>query len=146
MKELASKIAVQMHGYRASDSTVNDLIAKLTQRTPASYLDVYALGMTNNAKAIDAVLKLVDDSEEYVRLAAISSLGNLRATAQFDRLKSIYQNRNSLWQDRGMALKSIGDLGTDQAKAFLAEEAKRFGNAPSGNEAIWNLQIIKLYS
>lgn len=146
VKELASKIAVQMHGYRASDSTVNDLIAKLTQRTPASYLDVYALGMTNNAKAIDAVLKLVDDSEEYVRLAAISSLGNLRATAQFDRLKSIYQNRNSLWQDRGMALKSIGDLGTEQAKAFLAEEAKRFGDAPSGNEAIWNLQIIKLYS
>ena len=146
VKELASKIAVQMHGYRASDSAVDGLVAKLAQRSPASFLDVYALGMTNNPKAIDAVLKLIDDNDEYVRLAAISSLGNLRATAQFDRLKALYQNRSNLWQDRAMALKSIRDLGTDQAKAFLAEEAKRYGDAPSGNEAVWNMQIIKLYS
>jgi hypothetical protein len=146
VKELASKIAVHLHGYRASDSTVDQLVAKLAQRSPASYLDVYSLGMTNNTKAVDTIAKLVDDGDEYVRLAAISSLGNLRAATQFERLKSVYQNRSGLWQDRAMALKSIGDLGTDQARAFLAEEAKRWSEGPSNNEANWTLQIIRLYS
>jgi hypothetical protein len=147
VKELASKIAVQLYGYRASDSTVNQLASKLTQqKTPSSYLDVYALGFTNNPKAIDAVAKLLDDSDEYIRLAAISSLGTLRATSQFGRLKSIYQNNGGLWQDRAMALKSIGDLGTAEAKAFLADEQKRWTDAPTNNESSWTLQIIRLYS
>ncbi len=147
VKEFASKIAAHLHNYRASDSTVSELVAKLEQpRTPTSYLDVYALGFTNNPKALDTLLKLVDDRDEYIRLAAISSLGTLRATSQFERLKSIYQNSGGLWQDRAMALKAIGDLDTDEAKAFLAQEAKRWSAGPSNNESTWTLQIIRLYS
>lgn len=146
VKEFASKVATQLYDYRASDSAVSELAAKLSQpRTPVSYLDVYLLGFTNNPKALETVVGLLDDSDEYIRLAAISSLGTLRATSQFERLKTIYRNEGGLWQDRAMALKSIGDLGTAEAKAFMQEEQKRWSAAPSSREATWNLEILRLY-
>jgi HEAT repeat protein len=146
VKELASKVANQMYGYRASDKTVDDLVAKLSgKREPESFLDVYALGFTNNPKAIEPVAKLTTDPDEYVRLAAISSLGNLRATSHFDFLKGIYQNRSSLWQDRAMALKSIADLDTNEAKAFVTGELKYWQAQPPSNESTWTSQIIRLY-
>jgi hypothetical protein len=144
IQELAGKVAVDLYGYRASDATVDRLVAKLAQRTENSYLDVYALGFTSNPRAVPKLVELTKDAEEYVRLAAISSLGNLRAIEQFDLLRSICQGAE-LWQDRGMAIKAIGDLGTPEAKEFLASEMKRWENQATNNEALWTMQIIRLF-
>ncbi|RZU02774.1 HEAT repeat domain-containing protein [Rivibacter subsaxonicus] len=146
VKEIASKVANELYGYRASDAKVDALIARIgAKRDADTWLDVYALGFANNPRSVDTLVRLVSDADENVRLAAISSLGTLRANAQLEMLKSLSQNKTAVWADRGMALKSIGDLGSDEARAFLAAEAKRWEGQGSGKEAAWNLQIIGLY-
>jgi hypothetical protein len=146
VKELASKIANQLYGYRASNKSVDELIAKASGTKGAdNYLQVYALGFTNNPRAIDALVRLTGDADEYVRLAAISSLGNLRATSQFNLLRSIHQNDKVIWQDRAMAIKAIGDLDTAESRAFLAQQLKYWEGQPGSNETSWMVQIIRLY-
>jgi len=45
-----------------------------------------------------------------------------------------------------MSLKSIGDLGTPQAKAYLQEQVRQIG-APAANDQVANCmtQVIALY-
>jgi hypothetical protein len=143
-KELAAKIAARLHGARSSDADVDRLTAKIATRGDDSYLDVYALGFTNNPKAVAPLAGLARDPDEYVRLAAISSLGTLGANDQLDLLKSIYRDGN-LWQDRAMALKAIGDLDSTEADAFLAEQQAALQAKTGDKEADWTLQIVRLY-
>ena len=147
VKELASKVANKQYGYMADDKTVEELQKKIASRSNGNdtFQDVYALGFTNNPKAIPMIASLVNDQDEYVRLAAISSLGTLGSSSHIDILKGMARNRSGLWQDRAMAIKSIGDLGTPEAKAFLQEELKAWENAPADNEAKWTTQLIRLY-
>jgi hypothetical protein len=145
VKEIATKVAHHLYSARASDTVVDGLVAKLARRDANSFLDVYALGFTNNPRAIEPVAALLNDPDEYVRLAAISSLGTLRATSKLGMLRGIYDNRGGLWQDRAMAIKAIGDLDTAEARALLATELKRWEGAGSGKEATWTTQVIRLY-
>jgi hypothetical protein len=145
IQEFASKFANAVYGFRASDDTVKALTAKINgARTPDTFLDVYALGFTNNPAALDTLIGLTKDSQEYVRQAAIASLGNLGATTQFGLLKTIYQDASVSWQDRCIALKSIADLGTEESKAFITAEAKRLG-ADSSKEMQVMSRILALY-
>jgi hypothetical protein len=146
VKELASKVANHLYNYRMSDATVDGLVTRINSKgNPDGYLDVYALGFTNNPKAIDTLARLSTDVDEYVRLAAISSLGHIGATGRYEFLKAAYQNRDNIWQDRAMALKAIGDLDTPAGNAFLADEMKFWQAQPSNNESAWTLQILQLY-
>lgn len=148
VKELASKIAAQAYGWRASDATLNALLAKLGPQAKLggdAHLDVYALGFTNHPGAKDRLVQLTQHADEYVRLAAISSLGTLGATDQFGLLKSLYERRDAIWQDRAMALKSIGDLGTPASRALLQQELQRWESGKGDKESIWTAQVIRLY-
>ncbi|WP_431049797.1 HEAT repeat domain-containing protein [Roseateles sp. L2-2] len=147
VKELASKIAAQAYGWKASDAEVQRLLDKLTGDKLAgdAYLDVYALGFSNSPKAVDRIVELTRHGDEYVRLAAISSVGTLGATGQMGMLKALYERRDGVWADRAMALKSIGDLGTPDSRAYLEAELKRWETGDSSKEAIWTAQIIRLY-
>jgi len=146
VNELASKLANQLYGYRAPDSEVQRLLAKLKgPRTDASWLDVYALGFTNNPLAIEPCAELTLDESEYVRLAAISSLGTLGAADRLPLLARIYANpENYSWQERAMALKSIGDLDTDASRAFIAKERPILASAPDSRTA-WLAEVLDLY-
>jgi hypothetical protein len=145
IQEFASKFANAVYGFRASDATVKDLTAKINgTRTPNTFLDVYALGFTNHPAALDTLIALTKDSQEYVRQAAIASLGNLGANTQFGLLRSIYQDQSVAWQDRCIALKSIADLDTAESKAFISEEAHRLG-ANATKETQVMSRILALY-
>lgn len=145
IQEFASKFANAVYGYKAGDETVKALTTKIGgARTPDTFLDVYALGFTNNPAAVDTLIGLTKDSQEYVRQAAIASLGNIGATTQFGLLKTIYQDASVSWQDRCVALKSIADLGTAESKAFITDEAKRLG-ADSSKEMQVMSRILALY-
>ncbi|HEV8692638.1 MAG TPA: HEAT repeat domain-containing protein [Lysobacter sp.] len=144
VKELAAKISAHLYGARADDATVDELAAKLKTRHDNSFLDVYALGFTNNPRAIDTIAALTGDEDEYVRIAAISSLGNLHATGKLEQLKAIYHDAK-LWQDRAMAIKAIGDLDTPEAKAYLAEQAAHWNAQSPDKESMWTSQVIGLY-
>jgi hypothetical protein len=146
VKEFSAKVANFVFGYRSSDSEVQKLITKLAgTRGDTAFLDVYMLGFSNNPAAIPTLVTLSKDADEYVRLAAISSLGTIGATAEFSLLRSIHENKESLWQDRAMALKSIADLGTDETKAYAAEEMKRLGAASVGKDSKWTAQLLAMY-
>ena len=145
IQEFASKFANAVYGYRASDETVKALVAKVNgTRTPDTFLDVYALGFTNNPSALDTLIGLTKDSQEYVRQAAIASLGNLGATTQLGMLKTIYQDASVAWQDRCIALKSIADLGTPESRAFITDEARRLGGNSSKEMQVMS-RILALY-
>ncbi|KAF1723355.1 HEAT repeat domain-containing protein [Pseudoxanthomonas japonensis] len=144
IKELAAKIAARLHGARSSDADVDRLVKKIATRGDDSYLDVYALGFTNNPTAIGPMAVLARDPDEYVRLAAISSLGTLGAVDQLELLTSIYRD-GTLWQDRAMALKAIGDLDSPAADAFLAAEHAALEARAGDKEVDWTLQVVRLY-
>jgi len=145
VKEFSSKLAATLYSYKASDATVKELVAKVNGTpTPDTFLDVYSLGFTNNPAAVDPLVALTKSGDEYVRLAAISSLGNLRAAGQFGLLKTLYQDPAVARQDRDMALKAIADLGTPESEAFIRAEIKQL-SAKGDSEAQWTSRILALY-
>jgi hypothetical protein len=120
IKELASKVNDRVFEVRASDAEVARIRSEIDGHAKRlRYLKVFELGYTNNPAAISHLLELVDHTDPMVRSAAISSLGILRASGEFGRLRDYYHDRGKL--EKLMALKAIGDLGTPEALAFLAE-------------------------
>jgi hypothetical protein len=145
LKEFSSKLAASLYSYEASDATVKELVTKVNgMQSSDTFLDVYALGFTNNPAAVDPLVTLTKSGDEYVRLAAISSLGNLRAASQFGLLKTIYQDAEAARPDRDMALKSIADLGTPESDAFIRAELEQL-SAKGDSEAQWTSRILALY-
>jgi len=145
-KELAAKLNQQLFKQVVSDDQVQALIAKINNEAASkdsAYLDVYQLGFSNNPIAIPELVKLSTHESEYVRLAALSSLGILKATNQFKFLSERYELAG-IWQDRAMALKAIGDLGTEESRAFLQKQWTRFADSDD-KEARWTKEIISLY-
>lgn len=146
-KELAAKLNQQLFKQIVSDSEVDALIATINKDATTNadaYLDVYQLGFSNNPRAIPELVKLSSHANEYVRLAALSSLGILKATDQTSFLMSRYEATSSIWQDRAMALKAIGDLGTPESRAYLQKQQSKFASE-SSKEATWTKEIIALY-
>ena len=101
------------------------------------------MGFSNNLESLGFIKALITSQDEYIRLAAISSIGTLGDINQLDFLISL-NKKSKMWQDRAMALKSMGDLGTPKALNYL-KERKSFWNGKTAKEAIWNLKIINLY-
>ncbi|MES1191937.1 MAG: HEAT repeat domain-containing protein [Steroidobacter sp.] len=144
-KEFASKVANALYGYHASDDAVNQLIAKISgPRTGDTYLDVYALGFTNNPAALNKLVELTHDTDQYVRQAAISSLGNMNAVGQLQLLEDIYNNSTVSREDRDIAIKAIGDLGTPDAMTFLKQEYEKVSKLTDAN-SIWTTRVMSLY-
>ena len=148
VKDFASGINQSIFGYKVSDTAVKKLADKVElamSTNTADYQDIYQLGFSNNAIILPTLLKGLDSVDEYVRLASISSLGILKVEDQMQRLIEIYTS-SKLWQDRGMALKSIGNLGTEESKKFLQDEYNKIEAIASPNkEQVWNKEIIKLF-
>jgi hypothetical protein len=149
VKELAAKINMVLYGQSASDATVQMLIDKVNADPAAAlaYLDVYELGFSNNPTAIDALLEMTRSSHEYIRLAAISSLGTINAHGQVNQLIEIF-NGDGIWQDRAMAVKSLGDIaamGNERAMTFLQNDVEPKLQGESATGAEWAREILGLY-
>lgn len=146
-KELAAKLNQQLFRQAISDEDVDALVRKIDAdggKSADAYLDVYQLGFGNNARAVPALVKLSGHVNEYVRLAALSSLGILKATDQHDFLARTYENTTLLWQDRAMALKAIGDLATPESRAYLQKQQAQLQDRKD-KDATWTKEIIGLY-
>lgn len=119
IKELASKINHFYYGYRSSDEEVERLFSDITNNyeEDVTFLRVLELGYTNNTAAIPKLVQLSNHDDAYMRLAALCFLGMLGAVDEFEFLKECYFSRKK--DEKLMALKSIGDLNTPEARAFL---------------------------
>jgi hypothetical protein len=120
ISEIASKINRYIYGLSATDEQVAALVESANgQPEKYTYLTVYELGFTNNPAAIEPLVELTKHTDSRVRTASLSSLGVLGATDKLDFLKEAYRSMKK--NERYMALKAIGDLYTDESRAFLAE-------------------------
>ena len=149
VQELAAKVNAILFDQSAADSTVQDLVQQVNSDPDdaLAYLAVYQLGFSHNVTAIEPLLEMTKSTREYVRVAAISSLGTIGAQNQVDYLISIFLGDGS-WRDRAMAVKALGDLavsGNERAMAFLQKdvEAGLVGETATG--ADWSREILGLY-
>lgn len=145
VKEFVAKLNKLLLNQSASDLKVKELVAKLSESNvnDGTYLDVYQLGFTNNELAIEPLKEFAKHDDEYVRLAAISGLGTLQAESAVPLLKDIYSNAKT-WQDRAMVLKSLGDIGTEEARAFIKQVESEL-HQKDNKERVWSSEIINLY-
>ena len=149
VKELAAKINMVLYGHSASDETVKMLVDRINANPAAAlaYLDVYELGFSNNPMAIEALVEMTSNPHEYIRLAAISSLGTINASGQVEQLIALF-NGDSHWQDKAMAVKSLGDIaamGDERAMMFLQNEVEPKLQGESAVGAEWAREILGLY-
>lgn len=145
IKEIVSKINKNYFGNRFTDDYVKTLQEKISKNIneKPTYLDVYELGFSNNIKSLEFLKTLTKNENEYIRLSAISSIGTIGDINQFDFLVELHKT-STMWQDKAMALKSIGDLNTDKSNAYLKEE-KVFWKDKTSKEALWTLKVLNLY-
>ncbi len=145
IREVVAKINRSYFGNKFSDKYIEQLENRIRTNKNAkqTYMDVYELGFSNNLKSIDFLKILINSSDEYIRMAAISSIGTLGDSNQFDYLVSLNIKSES-WQDKAMALKSIGDLDIQKGYDYL-KERRDFWQGKSTKEAIWSLKVINLY-
>lgn len=142
-KELAAKLARILFDAKLSDSQVDAVVAK-TGGAKVDYRDVYELGFSNNPHAIPQLVVLTANSDDEVHQAAYSSLGILRDSQHFDLLMTESKNSKDDWEDRAMALKGIGDLGTPQSQAYLQQERSRLESLTDA-ESLRTKDLIGLY-
>ncbi|VAW94683.1 hypothetical protein MNBD_GAMMA21-3016 [hydrothermal vent metagenome] len=118
VKEIATKINRKVFKLKTSDEKVASLAKAIaTSEEKLIYFQVLELGYSNNSKAIPHLVKLTKHTDSMLRATAISALGMLQATDQFELLKTLYaENSNTI---KYMALKSIGDLDTQDSKDFI---------------------------
>lgn len=145
IKEIVAKINKAYFGRLFNDQYIETLEQKISAKTNArgTYMDVYELGFSNNKKSLPFLKTLTSNPDEYIRLAAISSIGILGDETELPFLVSLNQNATS-WQDKAMALKAIGDLNTQKSRDYL-KERKTHWDGQAGTEALWSLKIINLY-
>lgn len=119
--EIAAKINRATLGRRATAEEVRRLEAAIPGPygllTETSFLTVLRLGLTNNREVVPTLVTLTKRDQGWLRAAAVSALGTIHATEQFELLRGIYETDRNVAQLA--ALKSIGDLGTPEARAFL---------------------------
>ena len=118
VKELASKINRFSFGLQMPREKVEALVKEIEgSEDNFLFLKVLELGYTNHPAAIGPLVRLTDHDDDYVKVAAICSLGVLGAVDQFEFLKKCYYTRDK--DEKLMALKSIGDLNTPEALEFI---------------------------
>lgn len=139
VKEFTAKINALAYQQKISNADVIKLSNKI--KSGGTYLDVYELGFGNNKSAIAHLKELTKSKDEYMRQAAISSLGILKAESEFSYLTSLYQE-SSAWADKAMVLKALGDLRTNESINFLKKEKLSFENE---SKKYWVNDLINLY-
>ncbi|MGE3539152.1 MAG: HEAT repeat domain-containing protein, partial [Candidatus Tectimicrobiota bacterium] len=121
VKEIAAKLNARVFGRVATTEVVHKIAASITSgpadAASEEYLKVLELGYTNNPEAVALLVSLTNRKETLMRAAAVSALGMLGAKDQLPLLKQIYETNDHLV--KAMALKSIGDLDTPEANAFV---------------------------
>jgi hypothetical protein len=127
IKEVASKINRAVFNLRVPDEKIDRLTAQLNAETGKDKKDPYArpfwevleLGYSNNPKALEPLKKYAEDSDEFFKSCALSAIGTLGADGQLEFLLRHY--RTGVYNDKYLAAKSIGDIGTPKALQILRD-------------------------
>jgi hypothetical protein len=121
IKDIASKINRVVFNYSAPDVKIDRLTAEINSEIGKTdegpFWKVLELGYSNNPKAMEPLKKYSQQGYEFFKSCALSSIGTLGAEGQLEFLKQRYSAGG--YNDRYMALKAIGDIGTSKALQFI---------------------------
>jgi HEAT repeat protein len=131
IKDVASKINRAVFNLSASDGKVDALTSQIDAEIGKETKDPYArpfwkvleLGYTNNPKATEPLKKYTQDRDEFLKSCALSSIGTLGADGHLDFLIQQYRTAGG-YNDKYMAAKAIGDIGTPAALQVLQDAKK----------------------
>ncbi|EFU69373.1 hypothetical protein HMPREF9401_1761 [Aliarcobacter butzleri JV22] len=128
-QEIVAKLNKAFFNYKLEDNEVKSLITlankQIETKDELTYLTVYKLGLSNNILALDFIVEHTKPTyPDYIRFASISTLGMLGGEKYLGNLMSIYNDDRYAWEDKVMALKSIGDINSKEANNFLEKTYK----------------------
>lgn len=154
IKTIVAQINRDFLNAKLSDNKVDELIKKIDANLDLgeTYLDVYELGFSNNKKVLLKLQAMTKYEQEYIRLAAISSLGIMKDEGSVTLLTTIYDT-SELWQDKAMAIKSLIDINNDESNAFVMKEYNKWVQErdsmsdPSDipKKLKWNIRLFDKY-
>lgn len=152
VKEIVAKLNQIVFKSKLSDRKVKQVARRVfispgiaTSDTVPSrlFVDVYELGFSNNPTAIPYIRRLAEHADESIRLAAISSLGIMKAKEHTPWLISRFTEADT-WSERTTILKALGDMRTDEALTFLQRTQLEL-MAGSELHPEWNDEFFSLY-
>ena len=126
----------------------------------AMYREPFIKGFTNNPTAIPLLSRIAgapsllnpnpnpvtaEYLERRARDAAVASIGTLRANSLLPLLRNFFEDRDLSWRTRCLSAKSIGDLGTPEALAYLDEQLASGKISPASERGGFLAQVIELY-
>lgn len=128
VKQIASKINVAILDNKVYDNYTEKLINDLNSFKIESGMEdeekptwkLLKLGATNNEKALPVLKKWSDHEDRFLRACALSCLalyGKYDNGTLFSFLKERFDKYKEV--DMMMAMKSIGDLNTEEAISYL---------------------------
>ena len=128
IKDVASKINRAVFNYAAPDEKIDKLAAEISSEigktVEGPFWKVLELGYTNNPKAYEPLKRYSQQGEEFFRSCALSSIGTLGGEGQLEFLKERYLGAAGSFNDRYMAVKAIGDIGSNEALQFIRDVRK----------------------
>ncbi len=123
IKDVASKINMAVFNLQTPDEKVQSLTdeidAEIGKEDPGPFDKVLELGYSNNPMAVTPLVKYTQASDEFFQSCAVSAIGMLKPEDQLEFLKNLY--KNAIFNKKYMAAKAIGDIGTDDALAFIRD-------------------------
>lgn len=124
IKDVASKINRAVFMSSASDEKVdmlvNEIKVGMDKKNEDIFWRVLDLGASNNSRAMTPLKTYAQSGrDEFFKSCALSAIGTLGAEGQLDFLKDRY--RTGGFNDKYMAAKAIGDIGTPEALQVLRE-------------------------
>ena len=90
---------------------------KISTKDYGDFWKVLELGYLNNPGAVEPLIKCAQTGDDFFRACAVSSIGTLGAANNPEFLKKVY--KEGWYNDRYMAVKTMGDLGTTEAREVL---------------------------
>jgi len=133
-----------MHQHQGvQGKSVEELAKQLSSNDPDTRLDaVRALGMSKDRRAIDFLIKAVDDSDVRVQAKAIQLLGDLRADESTPTLVQCLIMRTTDVRLQQLVLTSLGKIGDVRAAPPVLEFLKRDLDVATRGTAIFALGDI----
>ncbi len=126
IKEIATKINRLAIGAKVGDNGVallsEHIRVNIGMEDNGPFWKVFELGATNNPAAIEPLKEFCNAKDNFFRACALSAIGNLGPKGQIPFLKKELGETSEI--SKFMVLKSIGDLETEQSRAFLEGMAK----------------------
>jgi hypothetical protein len=124
VKDIASKINKIAFALSAPDSRVQELKAGIDadlakKDSGETFWRVIDLGSSNNLSAMEPLKKYAQEKDDFLKSCALDAIGMLGPGQEMDFLR-----RDALsgsYNDRYMAIKAIGDIGTPEALLFIKE-------------------------